>query len=173
MQPRAARFWPAGERDILVQTVMAVLEHPDLEGVFTGHAQAEVSVMGTFVLNDEERAVSGRIDRMAVLKDRVVLVDYKTNRSPPRDAADAPVSHRAQLAIYREILRPLYTRLPFRLPARLHRDGCGSQPRRGVAVTIACCAQDIVRYRILKRCQRDITYLVTNRYRQRSSPWLR
>lgn len=105
---RAARFWPAGERNILVQTVMAVLEHPDLEGVFTGHAQAEVSVMGTFVLNDEERAVSGRIDRMAVLKDRVVLVDYKTNRSPPRNAADAPVSHRAQLAIYREILRPLY-----------------------------------------------------------------
>ena len=64
--------------------------------------------MGSFVLNGEERAVSGRIDRMAVVAGRVVLVDYKTNRSSPSSPAEAPLSHRAQLAIYREILRPLY-----------------------------------------------------------------
>ncbi|MBW8317863.1 MAG: double-strand break repair helicase AddA [Arenimonas sp.] len=105
---RAARFWPAPERDGLVRTIMAVLENPDLHSVFSNDGQAEVSVMGSFVLNGEERAVSGRIDRMAVVDGRVVLVDYKTNRSPPRSLAEAPLSHRAQLAIYREILRPLY-----------------------------------------------------------------
>ena len=105
---RAARFWPATEREGLVTTVIGVLGHPDLVPVFSAHGQAEVSVMGSFVLNGEERAVSGRIDRMAVVDGRVVLVDYKTNRIAPTSAAEAPLSHRAQLAIYREILRPLY-----------------------------------------------------------------
>ena len=105
---RAARFWPPAERAKLVETIIAVLDHPALQSIFTSHAQAEVSVMGSFTLNGEERAVSGRIDRMAVLDGRVVLVDYKTNRNPPRSSDEAPLSHRAQLAIYREILRPLY-----------------------------------------------------------------
>ena len=34
----------------------------------------------------------------------VVILDYKTNRVPPRVADEIPFAHRAQLAIYREIL---------------------------------------------------------------------
>jgi len=87
---------------------MSVLCHPDLTEVFSSHGQAEISVMGTFLLNNEERAVSGRIDRLAVTEDRVILLDYKTNRTPPENLDAVPLSHRAQLAIYREILKPLY-----------------------------------------------------------------
>lgn len=105
---RAARFWPLREREKLVNAVMSVLCHPDLTDVFSSHGQAEISVMGTFLLNNEERAVSGRIDRLAVTKDRVILLDYKTNRTPPENLDAVPISHRAQLAIYREILKPLY-----------------------------------------------------------------
>ena len=105
---RAARFWPIREREKLVNTVMSVLCHPDLTEVFSSHGQAEISVMGTFLLNNEERAVSGRIDRLAVTEDRVILLDYKTNRTPPENLDAVPLSHRAQLAIYREILKPLY-----------------------------------------------------------------
>ena len=64
--------------------------------------------MGTMRLKGELRAVSGRIDRMAVLSDRVIIADYKTNRNPPSEAEQSPLSHRVQLAIYREILQPLY-----------------------------------------------------------------
>lgn len=105
---RAARFWPAHERERLVSTVLSVLENPHLAPLFGEKSQPEVSVMGTLVLRGEQRAVSGRLDRMAVLSDKVVIADYKTNRKPPRDAAGTPLSHRAQLAIYREILQPLY-----------------------------------------------------------------
>jgi ATP-dependent helicase/nuclease subunit A len=105
---RAARFWPAPERERLVSTVLSVLENPALTSLFAQGSQPEVSVMGTLVLRGEPRAVSGRLDRMAVLPDKVVIADYKTNRKPPRDADTAPLSHRAQLAIYREILKPLY-----------------------------------------------------------------
>jgi len=105
---RAARFWPPQEREKLVNTVMGVLCHPDLTEVFSSHGQAEISVMGTFFLNNEERTVSGRIDRLAATEERVILLDYKTNRTPPENLDAVPLSHRAQLAIYREILKPLY-----------------------------------------------------------------
>ncbi|MGO7770846.1 PD-(D/E)XK nuclease family protein, partial [Rhizobium ruizarguesonis] len=66
-------------------------------------AQPEVSIMGTLTLEDRRYAVSVRIDRLAVLADRVVILDYKTNRVPPATEEAIPFAHRAQLAIYREI----------------------------------------------------------------------
>ncbi|MGV1758993.1 double-strand break repair helicase AddA [Rhizobium sp. A22-96] len=105
---RAARFWPQTEREALIGSVMALLSHPDLQGTFSAHAQAEVSIMGTLKLGGQSYAVSGRIDRLAVLEDRVVILDYKTNRVPPGSENAIPFAHRAQLAIYRSILSPLY-----------------------------------------------------------------
>jgi len=105
---RAARFWPAAERQSLAASVLSVLSHPELVAVFLSEARAEVAVMGTVRINDQEYAVSGRMDRLAVEDDRVILVDFKTNRVPPVNAAGVSLAHKAQLAIYREILKPLY-----------------------------------------------------------------
>nr|CAD6429528.1 double-strand break repair helicase AddA [Rhizobium sp. Q54] len=111
---RAARFWPAEARETLVECVLSVLACPDLQPVFAGHSRAEVSIMGTLVLGGTEYAISGRIDRMAVGEDEVTILDYKTNRQPPEREEDAPLAHRAQLALYREILSPLYPQHRFR-----------------------------------------------------------
>jgi ATP-dependent helicase/nuclease subunit A len=105
---RAARFWPVKEREKLVESVLSVLEHTDLAEVFSERSQAEVSIMGTLALDGRDYAISGRIDRLSVSPSRLVILDYKTNREPPRDLESIPLSHRAQLAIYREILKPLY-----------------------------------------------------------------
>lgn len=105
---RAARFWPAAERQVLVDSVLKLLQDQRLHAVFAVHAQAEISIMGTLTLEGREYAVSGRIDRLAVLSDSVVILDYKTNRVPPASEETIPFSHKAQLAIYREILKPLY-----------------------------------------------------------------
>ncbi|PWE52441.1 double-strand break repair helicase AddA [Metarhizobium album] len=105
---RAARFWPAAERQSLAASVLSVLSHPELAAVFSSEARAEVAVMGTVRINDQDYAVSGRMDRLAVDGDRVILVDFKTNRVPPVNAAGVSLAHKAQLAIYREILKPLY-----------------------------------------------------------------
>jgi ATP-dependent helicase/nuclease subunit A len=64
--------------------------------------------MGTLALGSRDYAVSGRIDRMAVSETAVEIVDFKTNRAPPASAEAIPFEHRAQLAIYRAILAPLY-----------------------------------------------------------------
>lgn len=105
---RAARFWPEAERRKLVDSVLKLLDEEGLQAVLGAQAQPEVSIMGTLTLEDRRYAVSGRIDRLAVLADRVVILDYKTNRVPPATEEAIPFAHRAQLAIYREILTPLY-----------------------------------------------------------------
>ncbi|MFP3544968.1 double-strand break repair helicase AddA [Rhizobium sp. SIMBA_035] len=105
---RAARFWPDAERRRLVDSVLKLLGEDSLQPVFAAHAQPEVSIMGTLDLDGKHYAVSGRVDRLAVLTDRVVILDYKTNRVPPETEESVPFAHKAQLAIYREILKPLY-----------------------------------------------------------------
>jgi ATP-dependent helicase/nuclease subunit A len=105
---RAVPFWPEAERRRLIEAVMTVLSTPDLSAAFSDHAQAEVSIMGTLKLDGRDYAVSGRIDRLVVDDSRVMIMDYKTNRNPPGSQEQTPFSHRAQLAIYREILAPLY-----------------------------------------------------------------
>jgi ATP-dependent helicase/nuclease subunit A len=54
------------------------------------------------------RALSGRIDRLAVRDDAVYVVDYKTNRPPPADVAGVAPVYLAQLAAYRAALTPLF-----------------------------------------------------------------
>jgi ATP-dependent helicase/nuclease subunit A len=105
---RSARFWPKHERASLLAAIRRVMEQPEIQPVFSEGSRAEVAVMGMLRLKGRDYAISGRIDRLAVLDDRVILVDFKTNRQPPEKAEDAPLAHRAQLAIYREIIQPLY-----------------------------------------------------------------
>jgi ATP-dependent helicase/nuclease subunit A len=38
----------------------------------------------------------------------VFVADYKTNRVPPASQEAIPFAHRAQLALYREVLSPLF-----------------------------------------------------------------
>ena len=40
--------------------------------------------------------------------DRVLVLDFKTDRPPPTDAAAAPDSYVMQLALYREVLRKIF-----------------------------------------------------------------
>jgi ATP-dependent helicase/nuclease subunit A len=63
--------------------------------------------MGTLRIGGEDRAVSGRIDRIALDGDRVLIVDYKTGLAP-NPGETPPASHVSQLAIYRALLAPLY-----------------------------------------------------------------
>ena len=105
---RACPGWPPAETAKIAGSVFAILDDPAFAPVFAAGSRAEVSIMGTLDLRGKPHVVSGRIDRLAVTEDRVLIVDYKTNRPPFLTAEDAPAAYRAQLAIYRAILAPLY-----------------------------------------------------------------
>ena len=105
---RSVPRWSAAERQALIQSVLRVMEHEELLPLFSETSRAEVSVMGTLTLGRRDFAISGRIDRLAVSGNRVIIADFKTNRDIPEVPEDVPFVYRAQLAIYRALLEPLY-----------------------------------------------------------------
>jgi ATP-dependent helicase/nuclease subunit A len=105
---RAVPYWAREDRQALKSAVLGILSHPDFIGLHMAGSEAEVSIMGTIKLATKEYAVSGRIDRMGVTDDHVFILDYKTNLVPPASREAIPFAHRAQLALYREVLKPIY-----------------------------------------------------------------
>ena len=105
---RAGADWPSGEAGRVWRSVERVLTDPAFAPVFAEGSRAEVSVMGTLSVGGRDRAIAGKIDRIAVSRDRVLIVDYKTNRPPPETLAQVAPGYIAQLALYRALLAPLY-----------------------------------------------------------------
>ncbi|MEM5493577.1 double-strand break repair helicase AddA [Hoeflea sp. AS16] len=97
----------AATAQTIERQVLAVLQDPRFAPVFDAPGEAEVSVMGTLRIKGEDRAVSGRIDRIALDNDRVLIIDYKTGLAPA-PGEEPPSGHVSQLAIYRALLTPLY-----------------------------------------------------------------
>ncbi len=105
---RAVPDWPLPDRADIAESVFAVLGDGQFAPVFAPGSRAEVSVMGTLDIGGEQRALSARLDRIAVDADRVCIVDYKTNRVPPEAIDDVPPAYVTQMALYRALLQPLY-----------------------------------------------------------------
>ncbi len=103
---RALPSMPSEEREALVAEAMAVLTDPEFAEIFAADSRTEVSVMGVLEIGGIQRAVSGRIDRLSVNGDEVLILDYKTGAMLPGERAHP--AHTVQLAAYRDLLRPLY-----------------------------------------------------------------
>ena len=101
---RGAQALPQAERDAVMGSVFAVLGNPAFAPVFASGSRAEVSLMGRIAIKGQERIISGKIDRIAVDGNRVLLVDYKTGGHP----SAIPPAYLAQMALYRALVRQLY-----------------------------------------------------------------
>ena len=85
----------------LVEEVLAVLDDPQFAAAFTPDSRAEVAFQAALPEFGDNAQVNGRIDRLAVTADQVLIVDFKTNRPPPaREDQVSPV-YLAQMALYR------------------------------------------------------------------------
>ncbi|PZO75119.1 MAG: double-strand break repair helicase AddA [Mesorhizobium amorphae] len=105
---RVGADWPPAERMRMLKAVKQVLESPALAALWIAGSRAEVAVSGTVEIHGTPRAVAGKIDRLSVSDTEVLIVDFKTNRPPPRTLDEVPEAHVAQLALYRALLEPLY-----------------------------------------------------------------
>jgi ATP-dependent helicase/nuclease subunit A len=86
------------------EEALAVLDHPAARQLFAAPGRAEVPIVGRVGRN----AISGTIDRLVVLPEEVVVLDYKTNRPPPSVEADTPPLYLRQMAAYRDAVRAVY-----------------------------------------------------------------
>jgi ATP-dependent helicase/nuclease subunit A len=85
--------------------VAAVLADARFAALFGPDSRAEVPITGQL---GDGFVVSGQIDRLVVLPDRILVVDYKSNRPPPKRVADVPAIYLRQLAAYRALLHGVY-----------------------------------------------------------------
>jgi len=95
---------PDGEPARIAAEVLAVIAHPDLAPVFGPDSRAEVPLTGVVA----DSVVGGLVDRLVVLPDQVLMVDFKTNRRPPARVEDTPVIYLRQMASYRAVLRAIF-----------------------------------------------------------------
>lgn len=95
-------------REEMVAAAFSILDDARFSPVFGEGSRAEVAITGRI----GEAQVSGRMDRLVVTPDRVLVVDYKTNRPAPERAEDADPAYVRQLAVYVSILRQLYPDRP-------------------------------------------------------------
>lgn len=133
---------PEAMEDIL-REALGVLEHPEAAALFGPASLAEVPVVGRWATPEGRRIeVSGRVDRLARLGNRLLLADFKTDRSPPAAVEDVGDAYVGQLALYAEALRRampgvgveamvVYTRGPVlhRIPAGRMAEGLARMTR--------------------------------------------
>jgi ATP-dependent helicase/nuclease subunit A len=109
----------ARERDLsdaqraeMTAAALSVLEDPRFAEVFGPGSRAEVAIAGTAEALPPGLKISGRIDRLVVLPDRVLVADFKTNRPSPARIEDADPAYLRQMAIYAAVLADVFPSRP-------------------------------------------------------------
>ncbi len=100
--------WPAAIREDAAARILTILEDPRFAAAFAPGSRAEVSIAGKVSALGASGFISGQIDRLAVTADAVLIVDYKTNKNPPANAAETPAAYLRQMALYREAMRAAF-----------------------------------------------------------------
>jgi ATP-dependent helicase/nuclease subunit A len=92
----------------IIEEVFTVMErHPE---IFAPGSRAEVSLAGQGGRLPKGLRLNAQIDRLAVTPERVYIIDYKSNRPPPKAQADVSAQYLGQMAAYRELAREIYDR---------------------------------------------------------------
>jgi ATP-dependent helicase/nuclease subunit A len=117
-----AKDWASGagsllarERDLtdvqraeMTAAALSVLRDPAFAEVFGAGSRAEVAIAGSAKALPLDLKISGRIDRLVVLPDRVLVADFKTNQPSPTRIEDADPAYLRQMAIYAAVLADVF-----------------------------------------------------------------
>jgi ATP-dependent helicase/nuclease subunit A len=115
-QERAARAFVAARgvglpqqlKDEIVAETLAIVREPSFAPLFQPGSLAEVPIVAKIGAGETGYELEGQIDRLAVLEDELLILDYKTNRPPPLILEDVAPAYINQLAAYRLALRKLF-----------------------------------------------------------------
>ncbi len=103
----SAQNLSAAAQSEITTEVLTVLNHPEFSPLFGPDSQAEVPIVGR-VGTCDNFVISGQIDRILITKNTVTIIDFKTNRSPPKLETDIAIVYLRQMAAYRALLRLIY-----------------------------------------------------------------
>ena len=97
---RAQKFDDAAAEELIAE-VLALLEDPVFAPAFAPQSRAEVALVADLPELGEGMRINGRVDRLAETADEILIVDYKTNRPPPKHESDVHALYKTQMALYR------------------------------------------------------------------------
>jgi ATP-dependent helicase/nuclease subunit A len=96
------------QRREMAAAALGVLNDSQFAAVFGPGSRAEVAVAGAAPGLGALSAISGRVDRLVVEQDRVLVVDFKTNRPAPSRIEDADPDYLRQMAVYAAVLQSIF-----------------------------------------------------------------
>lgn len=91
--------------DEILQETLKIIDHHEYAPIFGPGSQAEVPVTGLLKNNTP---VVGQIDRLVVGEEKIMIIDYKTNRPPPQNAEEIPPAYVEQMRKYKALLTHIY-----------------------------------------------------------------
>ena len=101
---------PADQRAALLQQALLLLKSMDFAELFAHGSRAEVPIVGRINISGQETSVSGRVDRLVVTPQAVLIGDFKTGKPAPGRIE----GYTRQLAQYRAVLKKIYPGRPVR-----------------------------------------------------------
>lgn len=101
---RRAPGLSAAEQEATLQEVLGLLGEAWMQAALGAGSLAEAPLAG----NVNGRLIAGQVDRLKIEPDRVLVLDYKTNRPPPEHVDQVAPLYLRQMAAYRTLLRAAF-----------------------------------------------------------------
>ncbi|HTN96909.1 MAG TPA: 3'-5' exonuclease, partial [Nordella sp.] len=89
----------------LADKVIDIIEDPAYAAYFDAKGLAEIPLMAEL---GAQGLLAGQVDRLIVREDEVLILDYKSDRTPPAELSLVPEAYVAQLAAYRAALARMF-----------------------------------------------------------------
>ena len=89
----------------IADAACGIIADPRFADLFGANSLAEAPIAATLT---DGRVVAGTVDRLCIGAEMVRVVDFKTGRNVPADAASIPSGHRAQMEAYAEALQVIF-----------------------------------------------------------------
>jgi ATP-dependent helicase/nuclease subunit A len=86
----------------------AILSRPELAHLFGPDSRGEVPILAQGMRKGVPITIAGRIDRLVVNPDEVLIVDYKSDASAPADVAGVPEAYLTQMGLYALVASQLF-----------------------------------------------------------------
>jgi len=107
LQKNAVDFDEVRRRQIQKE-VCTLLNNPAFSEIFSKYSHAEVPVIGEI----DGKIISAKIDRLVLLPEKIMIIDFKTNRPPAQNQEQVPQSYLKQLRAYAALIRKIYPQYP-------------------------------------------------------------
>jgi ATP-dependent helicase/nuclease subunit A len=92
----------------LLAQARSILTRPELAHLYGPDSRGEVPILAQGTRGSVPVTIAGRIDRLVVKPGRVLIVDYKSDASPPESPDGVPAAYASQMGLYALVARQLF-----------------------------------------------------------------